>query len=187
MREDFSLKHVDIFKDPEVCKSLKETSVDDRNLKQLRYMSEVKTRVIDFDEVKKHYLKECGLFEDNAKSVDALYYVNDMICMTEFKNGDFTSSEIIEKALSSVLIFLDITKCSLEDFRKKSIFVLVYNPEEKKVEKRQTVAALKARRARKKYSRFDLYHLWDFCFGEVVEIEKDKFDSSIYAAGIKRY
>ena len=187
MKDGFCLRHYASFKEPGAHKSLKLASLDDSNPKHPQYMSEIKTNVIDFDEVKKNYLKENGMLEDNAKSVDALYNVNNKICLAEFKNGDFTSGEIIEKALSSAMMFMDITDYRLNEFRKDSIFVLVYNPEEKKVEKRQTIAALKSRMSKKRYSKFDLYHLWDFCFGEVVEIEKEEFDRSIYAKGIESY
>ncbi len=186
MKDFLQLNHFEEFSNPKVHKTLKLTSEDDiKNPSE--YMSQLKTKVIDFDEVKKFYLKKHGMYEDNAKSVDALYKLNDRICMTEFKNGDFTSGEIIEKALSSALMFMDITGCSLSDFRKKSLFVLVYNEEEKKVDTRQLSAYYKAKRSKKRYSIFRIDHLWDFCFGEVAEIEKQEFDHSKYAKEISSY
>lgn len=186
MKNILDLKHFSLFSEPDVHKSLKKTS-EDENKNPSEYMSEIKTNVIDFDELKKHYLKENGMTEDNAKSVDALYVCGDKVCMTEFKNGDFSSSEIIEKALSSALMFMDITECQLNEFRKKSIFVLVYNEDIKKPNSRQSAAVYKAKRSKRYYSKFQLDHLCDFCFGEVAEIEKKDYDKSKYVVGIRAY
>ena len=58
MKEGFHLKHYDIFLEPGVHKSMKLVSMDDRDIaRNPEYMSQVKTSVIDFDEVKKSYLK----------------------------------------------------------------------------------------------------------------------------------
>lgn len=186
MKDHFCLKHYSEFSNPDVHKTLKFTSEDDSK-NPSEYMSQIKTKVIDFDEVKKNYLKYHDMNEDNAKSVDALYKLNDKLCMTEFKNGDFKSSEIIEKALSSVMMYMDITGCCLDEFRKNSVFVLVYNEKEKKINSRQRVASYKAKSSNRRYSKFQLDHLWDFCFEKVVEIEKDEFDNTKYAKQVEAY
>ncbi len=180
MKESFKLKHYNEFMDATVHQTIKYTSRDESK-NPVEYMSQVKTRVIDFDEVKKNYLKNHGMEETRAKSVDALYINDKKICMVEFKNGDFTSSEIIEKALSSAMIFMDITEYNLSEFRKDAVFVLVYNPNEKNPNTRQIAARYKARSSKKNYSLFQLDNLNGFCFCDVVEIEKDEFDSSQYA------
>ena len=186
MKNIFELKHFSYFSESSVHKSLKQTSEDtDKN--PTEYMSEIKTSVIDFDEVKKDYLKENGMTEDNAKSVDALYICENKICFTEFKNGEFSSNEIVEKALSSALMFMDITGCQLSEFREKTMFVLVYNEEVKKPNSRQCVAGYMAKKSRKYYSKFQLDHLHNFCFGEIAEVEKKDFDNSRYVAGIRAY
>ncbi|WP_029201537.1 hypothetical protein [Oribacterium sp. NK2B42] len=186
MKDFLELKHFEEFNNSKVHKSLKLTSKDDSKI-PAEYMTQLKTRVIDFDDVKKFYLQKYEICEDNAKSVDALYKLDDRICMTEFKNGDFTSGEIVEKALSSAMMFMDITGCSLSEFRKKSLFVLVYNKDEKRVESRQLSAYYKSKQSRGRYSIFRLDHLWDFCFSEVKEIEKQEFDQSKYAKNIIAY
>lgn len=57
MKEGFHLKHYADFINPGVHKSLMLTSIDDSHGKVYpRYMSQIKTKVIDFDEVKKNYL-----------------------------------------------------------------------------------------------------------------------------------
>ncbi|MBQ8084833.1 MAG: hypothetical protein IJ232_01845 [Lachnospiraceae bacterium] len=186
MKDCFCFKYFNEFINPDVHKKLKYTSEDDSK-KPSEYMTQIKTKVIDFDEVKKNYLKEHGMDEGNAKSVDALYKLDNRLCMTEFKNGDFNSNEIIEKALSSAMIYMDITGCRLDEFRKNSVFVLVYNGEEKRINSRQKAARYKAKSSNRKYSSFQLDHLWNFCFEEVVEIEKDDFDDSKYAKEIVGY
>lgn len=186
MRDGFHLKHYNEFIEAKVHKSLKYTSKDDSK-RPIEYMSEKKTKVIDYDEVKKNYFKDHGMQEGDAKSVDALYMLKNKLCMVEFKNGDFNSSEIMEKALSSVMMFMDITGCSLSDFRKDSIFILVYNSEVKKPNARQIASVYKARSSGGFYSLFQLDHLQGFCFGKVCEIEKDNFDSSEYSNEIIAY
>ncbi len=187
MSKDYHLKMYPEFSDANVHRTLKETSKDtSRNPEE--FMTDNKIRVIDFDLVKNNYLKERKLFEDNAKSVDALYRLdNELLCMTEFKNGDFYASEIIEKALSSVLMFCDISGKDLDYMRNNAVFVLVYNGDRKKVQTRQIMAQRKAHRAKEKYSIFGLEHLYGFCFKNIVEIEKDEFDESIYSKGIVSY
>lgn len=189
MNSGFHFKHYSEFIDSKVHKSLKETSKDDHEGLSLcdEYMTEVKTRVIDFDEVKKNYLKNKSINEDNAKSIDALYMANEKICMVEFKNGDFSGTDIIEKAISSVLIFIDITGYNLSDFRNDSIFILVYNGDEKKIEYRQVAAKYKAKKSRTMYSYFGLEHLYRFCFNDVHELEKDEFNKSLYSKDIIGY
>ena len=187
MSKNYHLKRYAEFSDPLVHKSLKETSKDSSKSPE-EFMTANKISVIDFDQVKNKYLKERSLYEDNAKSVDALYMLNnEVLCFTEFKNGDFKASEIIEKSLSSVLMFCDITSKDLSYMRENAVFVLVYNGEEKKLETRQIMTKKKAHRAKDKYSLFGLEHLDGFCFKSIVEIEKSEFDESIYSKGIATY
>jgi hypothetical protein len=185
--KDFELKQYGEFSNPDVHKSLMNTSADTIKT-PIEYMTDCKHKVIDFDEVKKRYLVNRDMHEGDACSVDALYKLkNDKLCMVEFKNGDFTSSEIIEKALSSAIMFADITGKSMEFIRDNIIFVLVYNGEIKHVNWRQKMASGKAKRAKIKIFKFDIDHLYKFCFLDVVEIEKDEFDKSIYVRELEGY
>lgn len=187
MSKSYGLRKYGDFSNPVVHKTLMETSKDDSK-NPCEYISHNKQRVIDFDEVKKYYLKDRDICEGNAKSVDALYLLEDgTICLTEFKNGDFKSSEIIEKALSSVLMFCDITKNDLTYMRENATFVLVYNSDAMKVETRQQMAQKKAHRAKEKYFLFGLDNLDSFCFNKVVEIEKEEFDDTVYSKSIIPY
>ncbi len=179
----YRLKLFDEFLNPSVYASLKETSEDDSKTPSV-YLSQCKTKVIDFDEVKKNYLKNRKMLEGDSMSVDALYMLpTGLLCMVEFKNGDFKSSEIIEKALSSVLIFNDITGENITFTRDNMIFVLVYNSDIKHPNSRQIAASYKSNLAMKKYSLFGLEHLNGFCFKDVKEVEKSEFDSK-YAQSI---
>lgn len=124
--------------------------------------------------------------EGNAKSVDALYSLKSgKLCMVEFKNGDFTSADIIEKALSSILFFNEITNTNIEFVRKQMDFVLVYNPDVKKPNPRQKAAKGKSKLAGIKYSMFNLEHLYKFCFSNVAEVKKNEFDETDYVKNIK--
>lgn len=187
MNNEFQLKKYNEFMESSVHKSLKETSLDDSKT-PYQYMTMNQNRVIDFDEVKKNYLKSINLLETDAKSVDALYMLkNKLLCMTEFKNGDFTNSEIVEKALSSALIFCDITNQKLSYLRENAVFILVYNGDIKKPGSRNRAAYEKSHRAKVFYSSFKLDHLYGFCFKDVIEIEKDDFSSSKYCNDLLPY
>ena len=184
MSNNFRLKRFEDFLNPAVYDTLKKTSEDDSKTPCV-YLTKCKTSVINFDEVKKVYLKNRGLLEGDSMSVDALYKLpSDVLCMVEFKNGDFTSAEIIEKAMSSVLIFNDITNTNIKFTRENMVFVLVYNSAVKKVNHRQLVANRKANLSKKKYSFFGLEHLNGLCFKDVEEIDKSEFDSTKYVNSI---
>ena len=185
MNKAFKLGKFDEFLESSVRASLKKISVDESKNPNV-YLSECKTKVIDFDEVKKVYLKNRGMLEGDSMSVDALYMLpSGLLCMVEFKNGDFSSADIIEKAMSSVLIFNDITEKNIKFTRDNMIFVLVYNSEVKRPNPRQKAACGKAKLAKRKYSIFGLEHLNGFCFNDVVEIEKTEFDNSEYVKDIR--
>ena len=52
---------------------------------------------------------------------------------------------------------------------------------------RQWAASYKAKSSNRRYSKFQLDHLWKFCFEKVVEIEKGEFDNTQYATQIESY
>ena len=185
MNKGFRLNNFDEFRDPAVISSLKRISCDSES-KHPGFLSECKTEVIDFDELKKMYMIDRGMEEGKAKSVDALYRLkSDKLCMVEFKNGMFSSPEIIEKAMSSILIFNDITGTNVKFTRENMYFVLVYNSDVKKPSHRQIAAYRKGRLSNNRYSLFGLDHLDGFCFFGVEEIDKKDFDDSIFVKDIQ--
>ncbi len=185
MDKEFRLNYFDELRNPAVISSLKQISCDSES-KHQDYLSECKTKVIDFDELKKMYMTDRGMVEGKAKSVDALYRLkSEKLCMVEFKNGEFSTSEIIEKAMSSILMFNDITRTNINFTRENMYFVLVYNSDVKKPSHRQIAAYRKGRLSNNRYSLFGLDHLDGFCFFGVEEIDKKDFDDSIFVKDIQ--
>lgn len=177
-KEDFRLSYFDEFREPQVRIPLKIASEDTNKFPHV-YMTEHAQKVISMDAVMDGYLIKRGMHKGDAKSVDALYMLSSgKLCMVEFKNGEFTPAEIIEKALSSVLMFNEITETNISFTRENMVFVLVYNQEVKHVNYRQLYAEQRSHRQKERISLFKLDHLNHFCFSQVEEIEKTEFDSS---------
>ena len=112
--------------------SLKETSKDTPDPEHTFYMTEDTTEVINFDEVKKEYISGLGL-SDVPASADALLVGKDgCLVFLEFKNGRINKQkqyEIQKKVYDSVIIFLDIVQCTIQEIRECAEFVLVYSEE----------------------------------------------------------
>lgn len=105
--------------------TLKEVSYDDANDE---YMVELEIDVIDFDKVKELYCSSLKLSE-SPKSCDALLIDEKNSVFIEFKNGEVDTYDIRKKIYESLLIFSDITGCTIGETRKKLDYILVYNEE----------------------------------------------------------
>lgn len=107
--------------------TLRVTSQDDSNG---ICMTESELKVVNFDKVKRRYSSELCL-SHHPKSCDALF-VNKKgeMYFIEFKNGRIDENETTKikfKLYDSLLIFLDKSSITLNNLRKKSTFILVYN------------------------------------------------------------
>ena len=106
---------------------LRETSIDDSDSNDIKYMTESKLEAVNFDQVKRKYVNRLNLSEDCAKSMDAVVQKDGRIIFIEFKNGKVNNRDIKDKLRDSLLIFLDIVKKDLDYARTNVDCVVVYN------------------------------------------------------------
>ena len=111
--------------------TLKKTSLD-KGSGQKKYMTESEMLVVDFDKVKKAYVRELGVKPKSMPcSSDALHIGKDgNISFIEFKNGKINYMQrynIHQKIYDSLLIFGDMTGKGLSFCREHADFILVYN------------------------------------------------------------
>lgn len=104
--------------------SIEETSYDMENRE---HMVHGKLTVINFDRFKEEYLKEHGFDITLAYSVDALAKDDKYTYLIEFKNGDFNSTQIVNKLKDSVMMICDVWGKTISTSRKEIKFVLVIN------------------------------------------------------------
>ena len=164
--------------------TLKETSKDNSDKNNIKYMTESQLEVINFDKVKEQYVKDLKSIEANAKSVDALM-VNaalDKIFFIEFKNGRIVKKEseikfeikyqIESKIKDSLLIFCDIIKKNISYTRENLIFILVYNGSKNSREK---IAQHINNMAKKEFVLFGLEKLKGLSFKEIYTYTEKEF------------
>lgn len=157
-------------------KSLQYTSRD-TDKEPIQYMTFNTKKVIDFDSVKTEVTSESFRVKDNvARSVDALFSVDDGLLMVEFKNGDFSGIEIAQKVNNSILLFNHITKVQIDFTRENMSFVLVYNKESKRLNYMDAIALHKARLAHEGLKLFGTDKLKGFSLKKVYMLEKSEFD-----------
>ncbi|MSU00129.1 hypothetical protein [Tissierella pigra] len=108
--------------------SLKETSKDDADKRNIKYMTHSEFEVIDFDGVKNDYIKGLKL-GDTPKSNDVLCIINNELYFIEFKNGNMKKEihKVKRKIFDSLLIFTDIISKGISHTRKDLNYILVYN------------------------------------------------------------
>ncbi len=150
-------REVPIFKDN--MSTLKETSLDDSNLTNPRYMTESGLSVVNFDNVKRDYLKNISCQDEALSSVDALLLANDNV-LIEFKNGDIRKREarlaIHGKIQNSLLLLCDITDNTISTLRDTLDFILVYNESKNPVTNREYISQRLNILAQQKVARFSL-------------------------------
>lgn len=113
--------------------SLKETSKDDSDKRNIVYMSKLENAVVNFDKVKEKYVSELeNKLSMTPFSNDALFEKNGKWFFIEFKNGtidNLTNAKIKMKIYDSLLVLLDILKQDIEFSRKNITYILVFNEE----------------------------------------------------------
>ena len=165
--------------------SLRDISVDDSDRNNRVYVTDSKAIVVNFDLVKREYMKALHISEDNAKSVDALFEMvsahdeDPDICLLEFKNGGVEPRDIERKVRDSLLILQSITVTQLEDTRNHVQFVLVYNADKNPMNYRERLALAKANQGKLDFCRFGLAHLRGFCFKSVAAYNQEEFEKKI--------
>lgn len=169
--------------DKDFKSTLKETSLDDSNKEDKKYMTESELPAIDFDLVKRKYANSLGLSEDKAHSVDAIVITKDenLEYFIEFKNGKVegkTKSNIRDKIRDTLLIYGDITLKNVSYTRKNTVFILVYN--EEKNRRGKSLDKMRSHwmdRAQTEERRFDLEKFEDIFFKEVHTYTEKQFDN----------
>lgn len=161
--------------------TIKLTSKDDSQFEStgnIFYLSEDQRLVVDFDKVKTNYLNELHLSEEYAASVDTLFQDrNQYVYFVEFKNGEFENHDITKKVKDSLLIFCDITKCSIEYTRNEAGFMLVVNDERlDRLNYQQKKALGLAQKGRFDIALFGLNKLRGYCFDKVSVLSASQFD-----------
>lgn len=109
--------------------TLKETSKDDVDKKDIKYMTNSELEVIDFDGVKDYYIKDLNL-KNTPRSNDALLIKDNELYFIEFKNGKIGKKELNNvkyKIYDSLLIFTDIINKCVDYTRRNLNYILVYN------------------------------------------------------------
>ena len=112
------------------CKTtLKETSKDDSDISNIKYMVDSEIEVVDFDKVKQVYTKQLSISEEAICSVDGIARIDQNILFVEFKNGKVQNRNIKDKIRDSVILFNDILETTITYMRNNCVFILVYNEE----------------------------------------------------------
>lgn len=121
--------NLDLYPLLKIKATLKETSKDDSNPRDIQFLTLSEIAAISFDLVKRKYANSLGLSEEVASSVDAIVQLKEGILFIEFKNGKVENRKIKDKAKDSLLIFLDIVSENIIYSRNNIDFILVYNSE----------------------------------------------------------
>lgn len=88
-------------------------------------------RVISIDKFAEKYAKEKGLSCETT-SADAVFVKKGKLIFVEFKNGEMNKKEqynVKQKMYDSFIMYCDMKQMYIEEFRKISEFILVYNSE----------------------------------------------------------
>lgn len=173
--------------------TLKETSWD-KDGENPGYMTDSEIHVINFDKVKKSYIKDMGL-SCTPCSNDALYIGEDeKAYFIEFKNGlvdNKTVYNIYNKIYDSLLIFNDIIQENISFCRENVNFILVYNEGRNLRNEKETNYgdSSKAKiskhfyaKAKRKYVRFGLERFEKLYFQDVFTYTEKEFENNFLAS-----
>ena len=186
------LSKFDIFKNH--LASIKETSADNSNGE---YMTSSDKMVVNFDDVKKEYIKGLKLSKV-PDSVDALFAdKSGNLNFVEFKNGVInpkTKFGLQKKMYDSTLIFSDITNSHISDMRSCVKFMLVYNKEKndmgtgKEKEGKNYIQSSDSLRqisrtlagfAQESHIQFGLEMFKNYCCKEILTLTKEEFEEQL--------
>ncbi|MDR1136463.1 MAG: hypothetical protein LBL49_09890 [Clostridiales Family XIII bacterium] len=171
----FDLDTEQIFNDNKT--TLREASKDKDNEE---FMTESTIPVIDFDAVKKEYIKVLRASK-SPKSSDALFSDEKECYFIEFKNGNVNGKiqEIRLKMTESLLIFTDIMKTGISFTRENMNYILVYNGT-KNISSKAKMTEHLFNNANKEFIPDGLDHLKGFeklYFKKVSILTKESFDA----------
>lgn len=168
--------------------SLKETSKDDSDPSDIKYMTSSEKLVVNFDLVKRYYVNALGRSENTITSVDAIVPLENRILFVEFKNGEVNNRNVKDKLRDSLLVFLDIIEKNINFSRENIDLVVVYNlernPFPRKKQKgelqetpsRVAIADYVMEKAQEEFIRFDLERYKRIYFRDVHTYSKEQFD-----------
>lgn len=170
-----SIEGYDIFIDN--ISTLKDTSIDDSDKRNIRYMTKTTLDVVNFDDVKTQYTNNLGLSEESAKSVDTLMWKPDKLLFVEFKNGNMKNEKSIvkNKVRDSLLIFCDIIEKNIGYTRNNMNFILVYN-ETKNWKSRTDIAKHFSNKANESFILFGMEIFKGLYFKEVYTYTELEFE-----------
>jgi len=171
--------------------TLKETSIDNHDNKNIAYMTESQLSVINFDDVKDNYIKGMGveqppnsndvLFED--KNSNEYYFI-------EFKAGGIDPVKNVKikfKIHDSLLILLDILDKTISFSRKSINYILVYNKNQihkskhfdtSKSKSKDKIKGHVFKNANKELIRFDLERYKNLYFKNVHTYTIEEFENN---------
>lgn len=160
--------------------TLQNTSKDTANNDS---MTDSKISVYNFDNIKRNYAKKRCRNKNAVTSVDAIYKctTNGDFIFIEFKNGrinDNMADEVADKIKDSLLIFCDITKCSISETRKHMDFILVYNQDKESYSRKQISSHI-SNKAGETFIDFGLKKYKNIYFKEVYTYSKEIFNTEI--------
>ena len=152
-------------------KTLKDISLDtSRN----EAMTESLQKVVDFDDFSEKFYRQVNNSAYKAKSVDALCLLDNRWCMIEFKNGNYDVKDVRKKIEPSLAVFLFNSDVKVNDFKENSIFILVYNKENK-----DRIYHLLGKKANMEIKRFGVNNIKGIFFKDVKILDKEKFEQFI--------
>jgi hypothetical protein len=118
--------------------TLKETSIDNHDKNNICYMTDSEIEAVNFDDVKRAYIKGLSLSEE-PKSNDALFINrNNNLVFVEFKNGFMDAPKkyaVRKKIYDSIIILTDIMNMGVSQLRNNMEYILVYNEDINKNER----------------------------------------------------
>lgn len=169
--------------------NLKEISKDDSDKNSIVYMTDSSKEAVNFDVVKRKYLNDLSLSEENASSVDGIFENNNHLVFVEFKNGKMGGEKrkVKDKIRDSLLIFCDITGQHITNTREWLEFILVYNIEKNPLpnqinknevqesSSRLQIAQYLGGKAEEEFVRFDLKKFKRVYFKEVHTYSQEEF------------
>ncbi|BDF15368.1 hypothetical protein CLOSCI_03286 [[Clostridium] scindens ATCC 35704] len=177
--------------------NLRKLSLDDGKGQKI-YMTQSTRDAVNFDAVKKEYIKSLGLSKVPSSN-DALFDDGrGLLVFVEFKNGFISRKkklEIWKKLYDSTLIFADITSTGISYMRSNMKYILVYNEtvnqdndlDEDLKKKRKTAvqpspafdafAKNVGKYANEEYVCFGLIIFQNYCFKEVHTYTETEFDA----------
>lgn len=164
-------------------------------------MCDSEIEIIHFDKFLQDYFKSFNESSKPPESVDGYCIINGEKTLIEFKNGEFKRKDIVKKIGHSVLTLLSKEDLSLNELKKDTNFLLVFNKE--KVFKKQQNRDLNEsgiqyssskdditnlifkRAGLEKVVYFNLNTFKNIYFNKIMTLDESEFNKLISKASIK--